>query len=143
MNATELTENWALWAAAVPGLIVIVSVGRYLLRRTAGGRLRQVLKKQRQATKTVAKAHKLRAKAEARVRKLDARAQKVKPRILQEAREALEDALALQKIADDNALVQANHVRRVIFEEFPPARHEKLRAKYLPQDVEDGRPFTF
>ena len=50
---------------------------------------------------------------------------------------------SLAKIADDKAQVQANHVRRVIFEEFPPSRHEKLRARYLPQDVADKRPFSF
>ena len=62
---------------------------------------------------------------------------------MSEAKEALQDALALEKIADDKAQVTANQVRRVIFEEFPPTRHEKLRRKYLPEDVRDNRPFSF
>ena len=71
------------------------------------------------------------------------KADKVKPRVLQEARNALDDARALQRIMNDRAQVTRNLVRRAIFEEFPPSRHEKLRARYLPEDVESGRPFSF
>ena len=71
------------------------------------------------------------------------RAGSIRPSSLQEAREKLEDAGALLKIARDRLMVAENQVRRVIFEEFPPARQESLRARYLPQDVVDKRPFTF
>jgi len=40
-------------------------------------------------------------------------------------------------------LVTANKLRKTIFEEFPPARHEALRQRYLPGDAADGRPFSF
>lgn len=143
MNADSLGENWALWLAVVPGLIVAVSVLRYLAGRTARGRLRKVLKEHRRATRDLAAARRLSEQAEARLRKLSARAEKVKPRVLEEAKEALDDARSLTKIAGDKVLVQANHVRRVIFEEFPPSKHDKLRAKYLPQDIADERPFSF
>jgi len=143
MNSEVLTENWALWVAVVPALIAGQYVIRYLIRRTARGQLRQADKRHKQVSKAFANAKRFRAKAEARVEKLSGAASHVKPRVLQEAREALDDAIALQKIADDKLQVQANHVRRVIFEEFPPARHDKLRAQYLPQDVKDGRPFSF
>lgn len=143
MNADAFSENWALWFAVVPGLIALVLILHYLAGRTARGRLRQVVKAHRRASRELAKTRRLCHQAEARLKKLSARAEKVKPRVLQEAREALQDARSLAKIADDKEQVQANHVRRVIFEEFPPTRHDKLRAKYLPQDIADKRPFSF
>ena len=75
--------------------------------------------------------------------KLDANAGKVKPRLLQEAKDALQDARALEKIAGDKVLIAANHVRRVIHEEFPPSRQQKLRARYLPGEEQNEGPFSF
>jgi hypothetical protein len=40
-------------------------------------------------------------------------------------------------------LIAENHVRKIIVEEFPPNRHERMRSRYLPGEREDGRPFTF
>ena len=93
--------------------------------------------------KALSSARKSLTSAVDRLEKLERRKEKVRPRVLQEAREAVEDARALEKIMDDRSQVTMNHLRRVIFEEFPPASHERMRAKYLPQDVEDGRPFSF
>ena len=65
------------------------------------------------------------------------------PMLVQEARDALQDARALQKIADDRLLVAENQVRRIIVEEFPPIKQLRLRRRYLPADVRDPRPFSF
>jgi hypothetical protein len=62
---------------------------------------------------------------------------------LQEAKDAVDDANALQKILNDKVMVTENHVRRVIHDEFPPTEHDRLRRKYLPQDIKDERPFSF
>lgn len=78
----------------------------------------------------------------ARVSKLSAREGTTRPRHLQEAKEAAEDAKSLEKIANDKVQVAANHVRRVIHEEFPPVRQQQLRERYLPQDIQDDRPCT-
>jgi hypothetical protein len=67
----------------------------------------------------------------------------VKPVRLQEARDAVQDAGALLKIAEDQVLIAENHVRKIIVEEFPPNRHERMRSRYLPGEREDGKPFTF
>ena len=67
----------------------------------------------------------------------------MKPRIIEEAKGRLADKELLAKRADDRAQVTANQLRKVIYEEFPPTRHETLRARYLPGDVADGRPFSF
>jgi len=134
MNIEALTNNWALIFAAVPALIAVILVLQFTLGRTASGQLRKVLKGNRDAQKKLTNARRLSQKTVARVEKLTSRAGQIKPRILQEAREAAEDARSLEKIADDQVQITANHVRRVIHEEFPPVRQEKLRKRYLPQD---------
>ena len=67
----------------------------------------------------------------------------MKPSRLQAAREAVQDAEALLKIAEDQVLIAENQVRKIIVEEFPPKRHERMRRKYLPEEPENGKPFTF
>ena len=74
---------------------------------------------------------------------LRAKRESAKPRHVQETTEALEDAQALLKIAEDQVLIAANHVRKLILEEFPPTRQEQLRSKYLPDSAPDSKPFTF
>ncbi len=143
MNTSLILENWALWAAVLPAAIVLLAVIVTLYRRSARGQLSRAHRNYRAAEKMLANARKSAQAAGRRLEKLESRAEKVRPRTLQEAREALKDGRALEKIADDKAQVMMNHLRRVIFEEFPPARHERMRAKYLPQDVADGRPFSF
>lgn len=134
MNAEFFSSNWALLLAAVPALIVSVSVIRHVAARSAAGQLRSMLANHRNAVKALDDARAQRGKAERRVEKLAARADQVKPRILDEAKATVRDAQALEKVAADKALVTANHVRRVIYEEFPPSRHDELRAQYLPGD---------
>lgn len=143
MEIDLILENWALWASLVPGTLVVYAVAVALYRRSGSGQLSRACRNHRAAQKTLARARESVTAAAAKVGKLQSRADKVRPRELQEAKDALEDCRALEKIADDKSQVMRNHLRRVIFEEFPPARHEKMRARYLPQDVEDGRPFTF
>jgi hypothetical protein len=143
MTADALQQNWALWAATIPLIVVAVAVARSGWRRTAQGRLRAVLREHRSVLADAAKARRQRLRAEKRVRRLQRRADKVKPRVLAEARASLSDSEALARIADDRTQVAANQLRKVIYEEFPPTRHEALRARYLPADVADGRPFTF
>ncbi|MDH3440615.1 MAG: hypothetical protein OEM63_07685 [Gammaproteobacteria bacterium] len=143
MDIGTLKSDWAAWLALLPGLIVVFFVTRALFQRSARGQLSQALKAQRQSRQSLLDAQEKVAKTTARLEKLLSRSDKVKPRILEETRGALDDCRALEKILDDKCQVTTNHLRRVIFEEFPPSQHEELRGKYLPQDVEDGRPFSF
>lgn len=143
MNTEALTDNWALWMAAIPGAFVVLAVIYLLFRQGAHGKLRKAVKIERAALKDLNHARNMTRRSEARVRQLLEKSDAVKPRLLQEAEGTLEDARALQKIADDKAQIATNHVRRVIFDEFSPSRHDKLRAKYLPGDVRDNRPFSF
>lgn len=132
MDTETLTSHWALIAAAVPALMALTLVLRIIVKRTASGQLRAVLKKHREAQKALDVARKLSGKTAARAEKLAAKSRNVPPRTLQEARDTADDARSLEKIAHDRVLVTANHVRRVIVEEFPPLKHEELRSKYLP-----------
>jgi len=143
MGIEALRQDWAAWLAVVPALLVVVVVLRALYRRSARGQLARALKSHGKAQKNLLEARKAAEQAELKLEKLSGRSDKVKPRVLEEARGSLEDCRALEKIHADKCQVTMNQLRRVIFEEFPPARHDKLREKYLPQDVADGRPFTF
>ena len=143
MTVDFLRHNWALVVAAALLLIIGVTTLVVLYRRSAAGQLSRTAKRAQQAHNNLAKAQKAVAAAEKRVSRLQKKAASVKPRVLQEAKEALQDAQALQKIAGDQILVANNHLRRVIYEEYPPARHEALRRKYLPDDKPDTKPFSF
>lgn len=143
MNPDVLRQNWGLAVAALLLAAVGVVVIAALYRRSAHGQLRGRAKDLRAARRRQARAKRAVAAAEARLAKLEARAARVKPRLLTEAKEAVEDARALEKIVGDRVLVAANHLRRVIFEEYPPARHAALRARYLPDDKRETKPFTF
>jgi len=143
MTAAELTKNWALWGALLPATIVIAALVFAFYRKSSRGKLRRRLGEHRKALQALKRVERSIATAESKLERLTAREAGIKPRLLQEAREALDDARALGKIADDKVQVTANHLRRTIFEEFPPAAHERLRKRYLPEDVRDNRPFTF
>jgi hypothetical protein len=143
MNFPNVSADWALWAALVPGAVAIVSLLYLLFRRSPRGKLRATVKLHRRSIREYQRAMKAHGAARRQVDKLEGRAMKVRPRVIEEARGALADAEALEKIAADRLLVTANHVRRVIFEEFPPTKHARLRCRYLPQDVADDRPFSF
>ncbi len=143
MDWDLLKSNWALIVAAIIGSIIIMLIVIQLIKRSAGGQLRQTLKTLAKARLDEEKARKSVEKAERITRRLHENADRAKPRHLQEAKEALEDARALAKIANDKILIAENHVRRVILEEFPPIKHEAMREKYLPNAARDQKPFTF
>ena len=143
MDTNPFLANWALLAAIVPVSIVVVAIVLSSFLRSGRGQLARANRQHLVAEKAWQDARLDTAKAVQKLEKLESRAEKVKPRELQEARDKVADCQALEKILDDKAQVTMNHLPRVIFEEFPPTRHAEMRAKYLPQDVEDGRPFTF
>ena len=143
MDTNPLLANWALLAAIVPVSIVVVAIVLSSFLRSAKGQLTRAIREHQAAALELRDAGRATEQASQKLAKLESRADKVKPRELQEARDKVADCQALEKILDDKTQVTMNHLRRVIFEEFPPTRHEEMRAKYLPQDVEDGRPFSF
>ena len=143
MDWDILKSNWALAIAALLGIIILLITLARLFRRSAAGQLRKTVAALARARQDEAKTLKSVDKAERIARRLHENADRAKPRHLQEAKEALGDARALAKIANDKVLVAENHVRRVIHEEYPPRRQEALRHKHLPSQERDKRPFSF
>ena len=143
MDLGVLIANWGLVAAASLASVVLIIVLYAVLRNTSRGRLRAAVRQLRAAEREKTRVTQRLAACEQRAQKLEQRAERVKPRSLTEARGALDDARALSRIVDDKWMVAANHVRQIIFEEYPPHRHARLRARYLPDDAPDGRPFSF
>ena len=143
MNESVLQENWALLAASMLVVAILVYLFSTVYRKSSRGQLRANNRRLTRAINESRKAQQDLDRATEHLKKLQANATRVKPRLVTEAEDALADARALLKIANDQVLVAENHVRRVIHEEFPPAGHDSLRRKYLPSEKDDGKPFTF
>ena len=143
MTFESLQSNWAVWLALAAIVIAVIVLAPKLLGMTSRSKLKLVITDMKAARKEFGNAMQQAQKADKRVQKLLARADRVKPRVLQEAKEANEDAKALAKIMHDKVMVAENHVRRVIHDEYPPAEHERMREKYLPKEARDERPFSF
>ena len=143
MNLESLQSDWAIWLALAMLLIAAAMITPRLLKMTSRSKLSRVFADVKAARKELRKSVRAAKKAGKKFEKLLARADRVKPRVLQEAKESVEDVRALAKILNDKVIVAETHVRRIIYDEFPPEKHERMRAKYLPQDVIDDRPFSF
>lgn len=143
MDVEALRQNWALAVALLLFVPAVIAVGSTLVRRSAWSRLRAARRQLGGARRKLAKQEARREQCERRVATLEGKAARVKPRLLDEAREALTDAAALQKILADQVLVAENHVRSIIHSEYSPEKQVRLREKYLPSDREDRRPFSF
>ena len=143
MNLESLQSDWAIWLALAMLLIAAAMITPRLLKMTSRSKLSRVFADVKAARKELRKSVRAAKKAGKKLEKLLARADRVKPRVLQEAKESVEDGRALAKILNDKVIVAETHVRRIIYDEFPPEKHERMRAKYLPQDVIDNRPFSF
>jgi septal ring factor EnvC (AmiA/AmiB activator) len=143
MNAELLLTNWALALAAALVVVILLIYFARLMLASAPAQLRQVRKKMARERVRLRKAEAAVATSERRLRSLRQEVDNVKPRLVQEAAEALSDAKALARIANDQVLIAENHVRRVILQEFAPAKQQRLRAKYLPDSPPDKRPFSF
>ncbi len=143
MTLELLQRHWALAAASVVGLAALLFVGWRAWLASSPGRLRAANRRLRARRKESSRQSRALQRATAALGRLQKNAGSVKPVRLQEAAEAVQDAEALLKIASDQVLIAENHVRKIIVEEFPPKRHERMRRKYLPGDTDSGKPFTF
>lgn len=143
MVTESLIRYWALAAAGVLGAGIGLFVTARLHSESVRGKLRSRAKELRQLYADLVKAARRVSRAEKRLEKLRRRADSVKPRRLKEADGAFQDARALQRIVEDKVLIAENHVRKLIVEEFPPKRQERLRERYLKRPERDGRPFSF
>jgi hypothetical protein len=143
MTLEFLQMHWALVGASVVGLAVLLFVGWRVWLDSSQGRLQAAYRRLHARRLEAARQSRTMQRATAKLRRLQKNAGSVKPLRLQEATEAVQDAEALLKIASDQVLIAENHVRKIIVEEFPPKRHERMRRKYLPEEPENGKPFTF
>ncbi len=134
MTVEFISRNWALVAASILGVAILVFVLYRLYRQSARGQLGSRVRALQGRYKEATRAQQVLDKATARLDKLRRISASVKPRHVEEAGEALEDAQSLRKIAADQVLIAENNVRQLILGEFPPNRHDRLRRKYLGGD---------
>jgi hypothetical protein len=143
MMIDYFSHNWALVIGSALALLITLFVLVRVVGDSAPGRLRTNLRELRRRYRAFVKAQEAVQRAGHKLKSLQDKSQSVKPRRLQEAAGTLQDAKALQKIAEDRVLVAENHVRKMIVEEFSPKRQEALRKKYLRRPEPKGKPFTF
>ncbi len=143
MTVDFISRNWSLLIAGVLATGIVLFLLFRVFSDSARGRLRSEVKRLNQCYKDYQRARKASDKAAERLATLEQKAASVKPRRIQEASEALEDARMLQKIAEDQVMIAENYVQKLIVDEFPPKQHSALRDKHLRRHAEDGKPFTF
>jgi hypothetical protein len=143
MTLEFLQMHWALVAASVVGLAVLLFVAWRAWLDSSRGRLQAAHRRLHARRLEAARQRRIVQRATVKLERLQGNAGSVKPLRLQEATEAVQDARALLKIASDQVLIAENHVRKIIVEEFPPKRHERMRRKYLPKEPSNDKPFTF
>jgi hypothetical protein len=81
--------------------------------------------------------------ARRRLDRLEARAARLKPAAMQAARDRAADLATLLKHAEERVTVAENHVRKVIVEEYPPVRQDRLLQKYVAGRFDQRLPFRF
>ena len=143
MTVDVLQQHWALFVAGIVGTAVLLFAGLRAWLDSARGRLHAARRHLRERQVAAQRQRRRLAKLSARLETLQKRAASVKPIRLQEATEAVQDGAALLKIANDQRLIAENRVRKIIVEEFPPKDHERMRSRFLKDEREDGKPFTF
>lgn len=143
MSIEFLVRHWSLVAASVIATAIALFVLFRVFTDSARGQLRGRVRTLDRCYRDAARARTVADKADSQLTRLRSNSSRVKPRHLQEASEALQDARALLKIADDQVLVAENHVRKIIVEEFAPARQDALRRRFLKRPEDSGKPFTF
>ena len=126
-------HHWAILAASVLGLGISLFVAVRAFEDSARGQLLRLVRAHDEKIRAADKARKVASNAAAKLQRMSANRDSAIPRHLSEAAHALEDAQALAKIADDQVMISANLVRKIIVEEFPPQQHASLRAKYLAE----------
>ncbi len=131
MSVEFLIRNWALVAASILATGILMFVLVRLYRESDRGQLGNRVRALQGRYKEVARAQKGLDKASERLDELRKKASTVKPRHVEEAGEAVEDALLLINNANDQVLIAEKNVRELILDEYPPEQHEALRQKYL------------
>jgi hypothetical protein len=138
----HLVQYWALLAAGVIAMAVLLFVLVRLVQDSARGRLAAAIGQLRAREKAARKAARRARRAAGKLERLRARSESAKPRLIDQAEGSLQDADALRKIADDQVLVARTEAREIIAAEFPPKRQAALRRRLLREDPVKDQPFT-
>jgi hypothetical protein len=131
MTLDLLQQHWALLAAGIVGTAVVLFAAWRAWLDSPRGRLHLARKQLRAKIREARKHGRAGGRATVRLDRLVTNSDSVRPSRLEEATDAVRDAQALLKIANDQVLIAENHVRKIIVEEFPPKHHERMRRKYL------------
>ena len=137
MTVDLIIRNWALVVAGILGSGILTFVLVRLYRESDRGQLGNRVRTLQGGYKEVARAQKGLDKASERLDELRKNASTVKPRRVEEAGEAMQDARMLLNNANDQVLIAEKNVRQLILDEFPPNRQDVLRGKYLAADPGD------
>ncbi len=137
MTVDLIIRNWALVVAGILATGILMFVLVRLYRESDRGQLGNRVRALQGCYKEVARAQKGLDKASERLDELRKKASTVKPRHVEEAGEAIEDARMLLNNANDQVMIAEKNLRQLILDEYPPNRQDALRQKYLASDPGD------
>ena len=143
MMPAFLQQHWALLGAGIVGGAALMFAAWRAWLDSPWGRLAAARRRLHSARVEARRRQKTLQHLSARLAGLEKKADSVKPRRLEDTAGAVQDAGALLKIAGDQVLIAENCVRKIIVEEFPPKRHERMRSRYLSRERQHGKPFSF
>lgn len=123
--------------------LVLVSVVLPNAMPNATGKLNCQRREYRRTVYELKLAKKAAVKAKRTFENLRSRAQHIKPARLREAEERAKDLETMLGHAKDKVMVAENHMRRIILDQFPPAKQTRLLAKYLITQDDKTKPFSF
>lgn len=143
MPASSVAEYTLLLLGS--GIVLVVSVAVLLPNTlpTAWGRLHRQRRELRYRLYRFRQAEKAAERARRAHTKLQSRAQHVRPKQLRAAAENAEDLQTLLRQAKEKVAIAENHVRRILLDEYPPAKQQRLLKKYLPEQGRKNTPFRF
>lgn len=131
MTVDYLQQNWALLAASVIGLAIILFLIARVLQDSRRGRLAEALRHLQDREKALKKARRDVDKAGSRLEKLQAKGDSVPPNRLLAAKDALAADEETARLLDEQVQVVRNNARTMILEDYPPKRHAAMLKRLL------------
>ena len=131
MTLEIVQKYWALIAASIVFWAIVLQLAFRGLRNSRRGRLSRALEHMRDREKALRDASGKADKAAARYAKISTKGDSVPPNKVLAAKDALVAAQETERLLKDQVQVVRNDARKIIVEEYPPARHEAMLRKYF------------
>ena len=143
MDLTPFADFRLLMVGIAILLAVALTVLLPNLMPNSRGRLNRQRRELRHRHYQTRQAQEVLERASRKLARLSARANDVKPVQLQLAKDRVEDLTTMLGHARDKVLVAENHVRRILLDEYPPAKQQQMLDRFVSVSDNRALPFRF